>query len=70
MHVIFHRKKVLKNQIHFGYCVSRQVCRHEVQLSSEDRMEAWTRVEKWSYLGNILEVVVTGLDVEYEGRKR
>ena len=46
MHVIFHKKNVLKYQVHSGYCVSRQVCKWEVQLSSKDMMEAWTRVEK------------------------
>lgn len=33
-------------------------------------MEAWIRVEEWSDLGTILEVKVTGLDVEYKGGKK
>lgn len=48
IHVIFHRKKVIKKkkQIHLGYCVGRQVCKQEAQLSTKDMMEAWTGAEK------------------------
>lgn len=67
---IFHKKKVFKYQVHRGYCVGRQVYRQEVQLLSKDRVEAWTRVEKWSDLGNISETEVIGLDVECEGNNK
>lgn len=38
-------------------------------MSGKDTMEAWTRAEKESDLGNISEVEVTDLDVEREGEK-
>ena len=46
VYIIFHKKKVLKYRVHSGYCVSMQVCKQEVQLSSKNKIEAWTRVEK------------------------
>lgn len=64
-----HKKTFFKHQIHFGYCVGRQVCKQEAQLSNKDMMEAWMRVETQSDLGNILEVKITGLDAECEEKQ-